>query len=123
MIVLLVAGCSSKGEYTRKVESKLELMERHLSEGKQAKAKQVEEDISKILVDAGKDLGGIISDVEKVLSDVDRKCPKYRQIKGEISNVMYAFDKDIVKYSSFGVSSLDEIIDMKWGIVQSRNGR
>ena len=114
-IALLAAGCSGKGKYTPKVESRLELMERHLCEGKQAKAREVEEDISKILVEAVKYLGGIMSDVEKVLSDVDRKCPKYRQMKSEISNIGYAFDRDIVKYGPFGVASLDEIIDMKWG--------
>ncbi len=111
VIALLVAGCSGKGEYTRKLESKLELMERHLSEGKQAKAKEVEEDIGRILKDAYKDFVGIMNDIDKVLSDVDRKCPKYRQVKSEISN-MQEFD---FKHSSFGVASLDEIRDMKWG--------
>lgn len=114
-IALLASGCSSKGRYTREVKSRLELMERHLSEGRQADAKEIQRHVAKILDSGFENFRDIMSDAEKMLSDVNRRCFEYRQMKGEVSNLGYAFDTDILRYSAFGVASLDEIIDMKWG--------
>jgi len=114
LIVLLVAGCSSKGEYTRKVESKLELMERHLSEGERAEAKEVLQEINVIVAGAGLELMGVISEIGSLLSDVDEDCPQSRQIRDELSNMG---DAASIKagFGSSGSASLSEIIAMELG--------
>ncbi len=82
VIALLVAGCSGKGEYIRMVESKLDLIERHLSKGERSEARELLLEINLIMAGAVTELIGIVSEINNVLSELDEGCPSIRANQG-----------------------------------------